>query len=71
MQGDRHDVVPAMEAYPVHHDHGMRLWWFGGPSYAIRTTQSIVYIDSFHLASHLEGSGIELVIPTKGESPAI
>jgi L-ascorbate 6-phosphate lactonase len=46
MQGDRHDVVPAMEALPLH--SGLRLWWFGGPSYAIRTAQSIVYIDPFH-----------------------
>jgi L-ascorbate 6-phosphate lactonase len=46
MLGDRHDVVPAMEAYPV--TSGLRLWWFGGPSYAIRTPQSTVYIDPYH-----------------------
>jgi len=46
MFNDRHDVVPAMEAYPMR--SGLRLWWFGGPSYAIRSPQSIVYIDPYH-----------------------
>lgn len=43
---DRHDVVPTIEATQV--EDGMRLWWFGGPSYAIRTPRSIVYIDPYH-----------------------
>ena len=46
MLGDRHDVAPAMEAYPL--ASGLRLWWFGGPSYAIRSPQSTVYIDPYH-----------------------
>ena len=43
---DHHDIVPAMEAYPV--TAGLRLWWFGGPSYAIKSAESIVYIDPYH-----------------------
>jgi L-ascorbate 6-phosphate lactonase len=43
---DRHDVAPAMEAASV--GSGMCLWWFGGPSYAIRTPQTTVYVDPFH-----------------------
>jgi L-ascorbate metabolism protein UlaG (beta-lactamase superfamily) len=43
---ERHDIVPAMEAYPV--ESGLRLWWYGGPSYAIKSAQSIVYVDPYH-----------------------
>lgn len=46
MLGDRHDVVPAMEGYPL--TKGLRLWWFGGPSYAIRGPHSTVYVDPYH-----------------------
>jgi len=43
---DHHDKVAALEAYPV--TEGLRLWWFGGPSYAIKSAESIVYIDPYH-----------------------
>ncbi len=43
---DRHDIVPALEAARV--ERGLRLWWFGGPSYALKSPQSIVYVDPFH-----------------------
>ena len=43
---DHHDIVAAMEAYPV--GEGLRLWWFGGPSYAIKSAESTVYIDPYH-----------------------
>ena len=43
---DRTDIVPALEAAAV--ESGARLWWFGGPSYAIKTPRSIVYVDPFH-----------------------
>jgi L-ascorbate 6-phosphate lactonase len=55
MLGDRHDVVPAMEAYPM--ESGLRLWWFGGPSYAIRSPESIVYIDPFHSGERADDPG--------------
>src|SRR5579884_510349 len=32
---DRTDIVPALEAAQV--QGGLRLWWFGGPSYAIKS----------------------------------
>lgn len=43
---DRSDIVPALEATQV--ESGLRLWWFGGPSYAITTPRSIVYVDPYH-----------------------
>jgi L-ascorbate 6-phosphate lactonase len=46
MLGDRHEVVPAMEAFAV--ESGLRLWWFGGPSYAIRSPRTTVYVDPYH-----------------------
>lgn len=44
--GDRHDLAPTMEAYAV--ESGLRLWWFGGPSYAIKSARSILYVDPYH-----------------------
>jgi L-ascorbate 6-phosphate lactonase len=46
---DRHDLVPAMEAATV--EDGVRLWWFGGPSYAIRTPETTVYVDPYYGAT--------------------
>lgn len=46
MSDDRSDLVPALEAYTV--ESGLRLWWFGGPSYALKSPQTIVYVDPFH-----------------------
>lgn len=43
---DRTDIVPALEAAQVR--GGLRLWWFGGPSYAIKSPRCIVYVDPFH-----------------------
>ena len=43
---DRTDIVPALEAQQV--ESGLRLWWFGGPSYAIKSPRTIVYVDPFH-----------------------
>lgn len=43
---DRTDIVPALEAFAV--SEGLRLWWFGGPSYAIKSPGAIVYVDPFH-----------------------
>jgi L-ascorbate 6-phosphate lactonase len=43
---DRSDIVPALEAQPV--TSGLRLWWFGGPSYALKSPGAIVYVDPFH-----------------------
>lgn len=43
---DRSDIVPTLEARQV--DEGLRLWWFGGPSYAIKSPRTIVYVDPFH-----------------------
>ncbi len=46
MSDDRHDIVPALEAQQV--ASGLRLWWFGGPSYALKSPRSIVYVDPYH-----------------------
>jgi L-ascorbate metabolism protein UlaG (beta-lactamase superfamily) len=43
---DRHDIVQDMEAANV--EDGLRLWWFGGPSYALKSARSIVYVDPYH-----------------------
>lgn len=43
---DRYDIVPKLEARDV--ESGLRLWWFGGPSYAIKSALSIVYIDPYY-----------------------
>ncbi|MDB5057609.1 MAG: Zn-dependent hydrolase of the beta-lactamase fold-like protein [Chloroflexi bacterium] len=43
---DRHDVVQNLEATPVR--SGLRLWWLGGPSYALKSPSSIVYVDPYH-----------------------
>ncbi len=42
---DRDDIVPAIEAAPV--TSGLRLWWFGGPSYAIKSPRTLVLVDPY------------------------
>src|ERR671937_1827158 len=43
---ERTNVVPAIEAHEV--SSGLRLWWLGGPSYAIRSPRTLVYVDPYH-----------------------
>src|SRR5438067_12123820 len=43
---DRTDVVRAIEAQEV--PRGLRLWWLGGPSYAIKSPRTLVYVDPYH-----------------------
>lgn len=43
---DRTDIVPALEAYQA--ESGQRLWWFGGPSYALGSPDTIVYVDPYY-----------------------
>jgi L-ascorbate 6-phosphate lactonase len=43
---ERTNVVPAIEAHEV--SSGLRLWWLGGPSYAIKSPRTLVYVDPYH-----------------------
>ena len=43
---DRTNVVPAIEAHEV--TSGLRLWWLGGPSYALKSPRTLVYVDPYH-----------------------
>ena len=43
---DRTDVVRAIEAQEV--PRGLRLWWLGGPSYALKSPRTLVYVDPYH-----------------------
>lgn len=43
---DRADLVPAVEATTV--EEGLRLWWFGGPSYALKSPRTLVLVDPYH-----------------------
>src|SRR5579875_3868754 len=43
---DRADIVPAVEAATV--EEGLRLWWFGGPSYALKSPRTLVLVDPYH-----------------------
>jgi len=43
---DRDDIVPPMESATV--DAGLRLWWFGGPSYALKSPRALVLVDPYH-----------------------
>ncbi len=62
LMSDRHDLVPAIEAATV--TSGLRLWWFGGPSYVIRSPRTIVYVDPFHGGEgHDVARGFDRVIP--------
>src|SRR5437870_3659669 len=58
---DRHDIVPALEAAQV--ERGLRLWWFGGPSYALKSQHSIVYVDPYHGGPADDPQGFIRVIP--------
>ncbi len=40
------NIVPDLEATPV--PEGLRLWWFGGPSLAIKTPRATVYLDPYY-----------------------
>lgn len=40
------DIVPAVEAHRV--ENGLRLWWCGGPSYALKSPRTLVYVDPYH-----------------------
>ena len=40
---ERTNVVPTIEAHEV--SSGLRLWWLGGPSYALKSTSTLVYVD--------------------------
>jgi L-ascorbate 6-phosphate lactonase len=42
------NVVSAIEAHEVR--RGLRLWWLGGPSYAIKSPRTLVYVDPFAAA---------------------
>ncbi len=42
---DRDDIVPAVEAAPV--TSGLQLWWFGGPSYAIKSPRTLALVDPY------------------------
>lgn len=39
------DIVSAIETTQV--DHGIRLWWLGGPSLVFKTPETTVYLDPF------------------------
>src|SRR5919204_6558069 len=40
------NVVSTIEAHEV--GSGLRLWWLGGPSYAIKSPRTLVFVDPYH-----------------------
>src|SRR5438874_12977829 len=40
------NVVPTIETHEVR--SGLRLWWLGGPSYALKSPHTLVYVDPSH-----------------------
>ena len=59
---NRANIVPALEECRV--ERGLRLWWLGGPSYALKTTRNIVYVDPFYSDQRTDDPrGFNRVIP--------